>query len=97
MPYANNEGTDQLAHSCSLISAFIVHCLDSIMSLVSIVLISRLLLASVAEQAGLSPTRSQNPKDMFSRDEAALEWCGKGVQLSIGCLSLCLCAHQHAP
>ena len=28
--YANNKGTDQPAHSCSLISAFVVRCLDSI-------------------------------------------------------------------
>ena len=29
MPYANNKCADQPAHSCSLISAFVVHCLDS--------------------------------------------------------------------
>ena len=42
MSYANNKGTDQPAHQRSLISAFIVHCLDSIISLVSIAEISRL-------------------------------------------------------
>ena len=36
MPYANNKGADQPAHPCSLISAFVVRCLDSIISLVSI-------------------------------------------------------------
>ena len=30
MSYANNKGADQPAHLCSLISAFIVHCLYSI-------------------------------------------------------------------
>ena len=30
MLYANNKGGDQPAHPCSLISAFIVCCLDSI-------------------------------------------------------------------
>ena len=29
MPYANNKGADQPAHLCSLISAFMVRCLDS--------------------------------------------------------------------
>ena len=42
MSYANNKGTDQPAHPCSLISAFVVRCLDSIISLDSIAEISRL-------------------------------------------------------
>ena len=33
MSYANNKGADQPAHPCSLFSAFVVHCLDSIISL----------------------------------------------------------------
>ena len=33
MPYANNKGADQPAHPRSLISAFVVRCLDSIISL----------------------------------------------------------------
>ena len=36
LPYANNKGADQPAHLSSLISAFVVRCLDSIISLVSI-------------------------------------------------------------
>ena len=36
MPYANNKDADQPAHPCSLISAFVVCCLDSIISLVFI-------------------------------------------------------------
>ena len=43
MPYANNKGADQPAHPCSLISAFVVRCLDSILSLVSIFAMSWLL------------------------------------------------------
>ena len=31
IPYANNKGADQPAHLCSLIRAFIVRCLDSIL------------------------------------------------------------------
>ena len=42
MPYANNKGADQPEHPHSLISVFVVHCLDSIISLDSIAEISRL-------------------------------------------------------
>ena len=56
LPYANNKGADQPAHLCSLISTFVVHCLDSIIPLVSISKILSLYLASVAVQAGLSLT-----------------------------------------
>ena len=35
MPYANNKGADQPAHPRSLISAFVVRSLDSIIYLVS--------------------------------------------------------------
>ena len=69
MPYANNKGADQPAHPRSLISAFVVCCLDNI-SLVSISKISSLCLASVAAQAGLSLPWLQTPKDRFSGGEA---------------------------
>ena len=52
-------------HPRSLISAFVVRCLDSIISLVYISHISRLQLASVAEQAGLCLTWSETPKTGF--------------------------------
>ena len=35
MPYANNKGADQPAHTRSLISAFVVRCLDSIIPLLA--------------------------------------------------------------
>ena len=35
-PYANNKGADQPVHLHRLISTFVVRCLDSIISLVSI-------------------------------------------------------------
>ena len=41
MSYANNKGADQSAHPRSLISAFVVRCLDSIIYLGSIAEISR--------------------------------------------------------
>ena len=61
----NNKGADQPAHPHSLISTFVVHCLDSIIPLVSISKISSLCLASVAAQAGLSLPWSQTPKTGF--------------------------------
>ena len=42
MSYANNKGADQPAHPRSLINAFVVRCLDSIIPLDSIAKISRL-------------------------------------------------------
>ena len=42
MSYANKKGADQPAHPRSLISAFVVCCLDSVISLDSIAEISRL-------------------------------------------------------
>ena len=72
MSYAKNKGVDQPAHPHSLISAFVVCCLDSIMSLVSVTKISSLMLSSVAEQASLSVTWSETPEGMFSHDKAHL-------------------------
>ena len=42
MLYANKKGADQPAHPRSLMSTFVVRCLDSIMPLVSLSEISRL-------------------------------------------------------
>ena len=53
------------AHPRSLLSTFIVRCLDSIIPLVSILAISCLYLASVAAQAGLCLTWSQTSKTGF--------------------------------
>ena len=65
MPYANNNGTDQPAHQRSLISTFVVRCLDSIIPLVSISEISSLYLVSVTAQTGLSLPWSHTPKTGF--------------------------------
>ena len=46
----------------SLISVFVNRCLDSRISILAISKLLRLLAASVAEQAGLSLTFSQNPQ-----------------------------------
>ena len=70
MSYANNKATDQPAYPHSPISTFVVNCLGSIISIGAKSNISRLLLVSVAAQAGLSLTRSQTPKDRISYDMA---------------------------
>ena len=41
MPYANNKGADQPAHSRSLISTFVVRCLDSMIRILAISKVSR--------------------------------------------------------
>ena len=65
IPYANNKGADQPAHLHRLISTFVIRCLDSIISLVSISKIASRQLATVAEQACLSLTWLQTPKIGF--------------------------------
>ena len=70
-----------------MISTFVVHCLDSIIPLVSISGISGLCLASVAAQAGLSLPWSQTPVDRFSHDKAKLCF-HKGLQSLINVLKL---------
>ena len=63
--YVNNKGADQPAHPHSLISAFFVHCLDSIISLVSISKTLSFYIASEAEQLGLNLNWSDTPKTGF--------------------------------
>ena len=63
LPYANNKDADQPAHLRSLISAFVIRCLDSIIHLLVIAEISRPY--SLAEQAGLSLIWSQTLKTGF--------------------------------
>ena len=65
MPYVNNKGTEQSAHPRSLISTFVVHCLDSIIPLLAIGAISSLYLVSMTAQTGLSLPWLQTPKTGF--------------------------------
>ena len=51
VPFANNKRAGQPAHPRSLISAFVVRFLDSVIPLLTIAEISRLYLVSGAEQA----------------------------------------------
>ena len=68
MPYATDKGADQPVHPRSLISTFVVRSLDNEIPVIAMYMISRLKLASVAEQA----VRSQTSKNRFSRDMAQL-------------------------
>ena len=62
----NNQNTDQPAHLRSLVSAFVVRCIDSIIPLLAKPKISGPYLISVAEQAGSSLIWLQAPKtDLF--------------------------------
>ena len=61
-----------LCHPRSLISTFVVRCLDSMICILALSKVSRLSLVSVAEQAGLNLTWSKIPEDTFSRDVAHL-------------------------
>ena len=69
MPYANNKDVDKPR---SLTSIFVVHCPDSTTPLVVAFEISRLQLASVAEQAGLNLIWSKIPENTSSREVAHL-------------------------
>ena len=55
----------QPAQPCSLISAYVVRCLDSIIPLLAIVEMSRPWLVSSAKQAGLNLPGSKTPKTGF--------------------------------
>ena len=72
MPFVNKEDADQPARLCRLISIFVIRCLDSIMSLVYTNKISRLQLATLAEQASLSLTWSHTSEERFSHDTAQI-------------------------
>ena len=70
MPYANHKGANKNARPRSLFSAFVVRCPYGILPILANSEISRLLLVSVPEQAGLSLTRTQTLKTGFSHDVA---------------------------
>ena len=98
MTYANNKGADQLAHPHSLISAFVVRCMDSIIHVLAIAEISRLWLLSVAKQAGLSLTWSQTTEGRFSRDEAHMAMiCSQIERLYSRLIRSCRRRHVKSP
>ena len=62
---ANNKGADQPVHPHSLISAFAIHFLESIIRKLATSIISIFWLVSVAEETGLSLTLSETLKTGF--------------------------------
>ena len=69
IPYANNKGADRPAHPCSLISTFVVSCLDSIIPILAKSKISRL--DDLCRRAGwFESYMAENLEDRFSRDVA---------------------------
>ena len=62
---ANNTGADQPAHLRSLISAFGIHFMESIICKLATGEISMFQLASVAEETGLKLVLSETPKTGF--------------------------------
>ena len=71
MPYATNKGADQPAHSRSLISAFVVRCLDSLM--LSFYIRNFKPLPSFCDCADRFESMVvANPEDKFSRDVAQI-------------------------
>ena len=59
--FANNKGADQPAHVCSLISAYVIRLLVSIISRLATSEISIVLLVSEAEQLCFNLTLSETP------------------------------------
>ena len=64
--FANNKGTDQPAHLRSLISAFVIHLLESIIYRLATNEIPLFLLVAVAEQTGLNLNLSETRRQVFS-------------------------------
>ena len=84
LPYANNKDADQTAHPRSLIGVFVIRCLDSMISLVSISKMSSRLLASEAEQAVWVIPGRKPRRQVFS-------WCGS-YSVAIWLCLLCIWA-----
>ena len=61
----NNTGSDQPAHPLSLISAFVIHFLESIICKLATGEISIFQLVPVVEETGLSLALSETPKTGF--------------------------------
>ena len=71
MAHANSKGADQSAHPRSLISTFVVRCLNSMICILAISKVLRSHLTFVAEQAGLNVTCLKIPEGTFSPRDVA--------------------------
>ena len=63
--FANNTGADQPAHPRSLISAFVIRLMESVLCKLATGEISIFQLVSVADETGLEHTLSETPKTGF--------------------------------
>ena len=70
--FVNKKGVYQPAHPHSLISFFVIHLLEIIISKLATSKISVFLPICVAEQAGLGKTRPETTEDRFSHDKAQM-------------------------
>ena len=70
----NNEGADQPAHLRSLISSFVNHLLESIISRLAMRVISFFQLVSVSEQAGLNITLSETLMTGLLASQQGAQW-----------------------
>ena len=80
---ANNKGTGQLAHPRSLINAFAIHTLSTIVFKLAPSETSLFYLVSVAEKAGFWYDLIGNPEDKFCRIDAHIciySKCGTNPQ-----------------
>ena len=73
MTYANTKGADQTVHPHSLIIAFVVRCLYSMVYIWYKFQQILATVAFVADQSGLKQTRSTIPEDAFLRDGAHIK------------------------
>ena len=76
MPYANNKDADQSRHPRSLISTFVVHCLDSMICTLALSKVS-MILASFCSSAGwFESYLVENPR------RPIFVWCGSIIEVS---------------
>ena len=73
--YANNKGADQPAHPRSLISAFVIHCLDSIIPPVFYIHKFKPSASLCSWADWFESNLVKNPEDRFSRDMAHMWLC----------------------
>ena len=72
--FGNNKGADQTVHLGSLISAFVIRLLESILSKLATSQFSILLLVFVVEEMGLSLVLSETPKTGFVASRPILRY-----------------------
>ena len=82
MPYGNTKDADQSAHPCSLISVFVIHSLDSTIPVDVVLKVSRLRLASAAEQTSLSLMWLHTSEDYVAHIRCG--WATSQENLSLG-------------